>query len=58
MDDETKLLCLQLLETIEMVFNHSRPRSLPGEAQAEFQSERKILSRIEAIREKILAQKR
>ena len=56
MDDETKLLMLQILEITEKVFNHYRPQTLPAEATAEFRSEQEIRGRIEAIKERIHTQ--
>ena len=57
MDDDTRLLSLQLLETVEMVFDHFRPRTLPPQKErfkGEIDSEKRILRRIKRIREKIL----
>jgi len=54
MDDETKLLFFQLLETVEKVFDLYRPRTLPADEEAFFLQERNIRERIEAIKKKIL----
>ena len=58
MNDETKLMCLNILDTAEKIFDYCRPKKCPHVDTLEFNAEQEIIRRIEGIRAKLLKEKR
>jgi len=58
LDDETKLICLQLLETIEGVYSQCRPQNIPASPThltARTRQKDAMYGRIDAIKKRLLS---
>ncbi len=54
MEDETRLILLQIIDTVGIAFEFTRPRLEGGDDRKAFEMEQAILQRIKNLREKIL----